>query len=226
MTTTNTHNFNLDLNLLVEEAFERCGTELRTGYDLRTATRSLNLLTIEWANRGINLWTVEQGSIALVAGTATYNLPATTIDLMSQVIRTGTGTTQSDIAITRVSNPTYASIPSKNDTGRPIQIYLDRQAEIPTVTMFPIPNNASYTFVYWFLKRIDDAGTGVNTQHIPFRFLPCMVAGLAYYLSIKIPEAGERTQFLKSEYEEQWLLASTEDREKATLTVAPRTSYI
>ena len=226
MATTNTHAFNLDLNLLVEEAFERCGAELRTGYDLRTATRSLNLLTIEWANRGINLWTVETGTIPLVAGTATYNLPATTIDLMSQVIRTGTGTTQSDIAITRVSNPTYASIPSKNDTGRPIQIYLDRQAEIPTVTMWPIPNDASYTFVYWFLKRLDDAGTGVNTQHIPFRFLPCLVAGLAYYLSMKIPEAAPRIQMLKAEYEEQWLLASTEDREKATLVISPRSSYV
>ena len=226
MTTTSTHAFNLDLNLLVEEAFERCGAELRTGYDLRTATRSLNLLTIEWANRGINLWTVEEGSIPLVAGTATYSLPATTIDLMSQVIRTGSGTTQSDIAISRVSNPTYASIPSKNDTGRPIQVYIDRQAEIPKITLWPIPNNASYTFVYWMLKRIDDAGTGVNTQHIPFRFLPCMVAGLAFYLSLKIPEAGDRTQFLKQEYEEQWLLASTEDREKATLTIAPRSSYV
>ena len=175
MTTTSTHAFNLDLNLLVEEAFERCGSELRTGYDLRTATRSLNLLTIEWANRGINLWTVEQGQIALVAGTATYNLPATTIDLMSQVIRTGSGTTQSDIAISRVSNPTYASIPSKNDTGRPIQVYIDRQAEIPTITVWPIPDTTQpYTFVYWMLKRIDDAGTGVNTQHIPFRFLPLM----------------------------------------------------
>ena len=227
MATTDTHNFNLDLNLLVEEAFERCGSELRTGYDLRTATRSLNLLTIEWANRGINLWTVEQGTIPLVAGTATYDLPATTIDLMSQVIRTGTGTSQSDIAISRVSNPTYASIPSKNDTGRPIQVYINRQAEIPTVTMWPIPDTTQpYTFVYWMLKRIDDAGTGVNTQHIPFRFLPCLVAGLAYYLAIKIPEAGDRVQFLKQEYEEQWLLASTEDREKATLTIAPRSSYV
>jgi hypothetical protein len=200
MATTGTHNFNLDLNLLVEEAFERCGAELRTGYDLRTATRSLNLLTIEWANRGINLWTVEQGTIPLVAGTATYNLPATTIDLMSQVIRTGSGTTQSDIAISRVSNPTYASIPSKNDTGRPIQVYINRQAEIPTshyCGLF-LMTTQPYTFVYWMLKRIDDAGTGVNTQHIPFRFLPCMVAGLAFYLSLKIPGAGDRSQFLKA----------------------------
>ena len=227
MTTTTTHNFNLDLNLLVEEAFERCGAELRTGYDLRTATRSLNLLTIEWANRGINLWTVEQGEVTLVAGTATYDLPATTIDLISQVIRTGTGETQSDIAISRVSNPTYASIPSKNNTGRPIQVYIDRQTNNPKVTMWPIPDaTQTYTFVYWMLKRINDAGTGVNTQHIPFRFLPCMVAGLAYYLSMKIPEAGDRTQFLKQEYEEQWLLASTEDREKATEIITPRNSYI
>ena len=227
MATTTTHNFNLDLNLLVEEAFERCGAELRTGYDLRTATRSLNLLTIEWANRGINLWTVEEGTIPLVAGTATYDLPATTIDLMSQVIRTGTGETQSDIAISRVSNPTYASIPSKNNTGRPIQVYIDRQTNNPKITLWPIPDSTdTYTFVYWMLKRIDDAGTGVNTQHVPFRFLPCLVAGLAYYLSVKIPEAGDRTQFLKQEYEEQWLLASTEDREKATEIITPRNSYI
>jgi hypothetical protein len=227
MATSGTHTFNLDLNLLVEEAFERCGAELRTGYDLRTATRSLNLLTIEWANRGINLWTVEEASIPLVAGTATYDLPATTIDLISQVIRTGTGTTQSDISIARVSNPTYASIPSKNDTGRPIQIYIDRRGpEVPQFTVWPVPNDASYTFVYWYLKRLADAGTGVNTQDIPFRFLTCLVAGLAYYLSLKIPEAGDRVQFLKQEYEEQWLLASTEDREKATEIIAPRNSYI
>jgi len=209
MATTNTHNFNLDLNLLVEEAFERCGAELRTGYDLRTATRSLNLLTIEWANRGINLWTVEQGSIALVAGTATYNLPATTIDLMSQVIRTGTGTTQSDIAITRVSNPTYASIPSKNDTGRPIQIYLDRQAEIPTVTMWPIPNDASYTFVYWYLKRIDDAGDFSNASDVPYRFVPCMTSGLSFYLAQKY--RPELAQQMKLYYEDEFNRALTED---------------
>ena len=228
MATSGTHTFNLDLNLLVEEAFERCGAELRTGYDLRTATRSLNLLTIEWANRGINLWTVEEASIPLVAGTATYDLPATTIDLISQVIRTGTGTTQSDIAITRVSNPTYASIPSKNDTGRPIQIYLDiRGPEVPQFTVWPVPDSTdTYTFVYWYLKRMADVVTGVNTQDIPYRFLPCLVAGLAYYLYIKIPEAGDRVQFLKQEYEEQWLLASTEDREKATEIIAPRNSYI
>jgi len=226
MATTGTTNFNLDLNQLVEEAFERCGAELRTGYDLRTARRSLNLLTIEWANRGINLWTVEQGAIALVQGTATYNLPADTIDLLDFVVRTGTGSSQQDISISRIAVPTYATIPNKNAQGRPIQVYVDRQAEIPTITVWPVPNNETYTFQYWKLKRIDDAGTGVNTQEIPFRFLPCMVAGLAFYLSLKIPGAGDRTQFLKQEYEEQWLLASTEDREKATLSITPRSSYV
>jgi len=226
MATTGTTNFNLDLNQLVEEAFERCGAELRTGYDLRTARRSLNLLTIEWANRGINLWTVEQGAIALVQGTATYNLPADTIDLLDFVVRTGTGSSQQDISISRIAVPTYATIPNKNAQGRPIQVYVDRQAEIPTITVWPVPNNETYTFQYWKLKRIDDAGTGVNTQEIPFRFLPCMVAGLAFYLSLKIPGAGERTQFLKQEYEEQWTLASTEDREKADFRITPRQQFL
>jgi hypothetical protein len=226
MATTETTNFNLDLNQLVEEAFERCGAELRTGYDLRTARRSLNLLTIEWANRGINLWTVEQGAIALVQGTATYNLPADTIDLLDFVVRTGTGSSQQDISISRIAVPTYATIPNKNAQGRPIQVYVDRQAEIPTITVWPVPNNETYTFQYWKLKRINDAGTGVNTQEIPFRFLPCMVAGLAFYLSLKIPGAGERTQFLKQEYEEQWTLASTEDREKADFRITPRQQFL
>ena len=226
MATTGTTNFNLDLNQLVEEAFERCGAELRTGYDLRTARRSINLLTIEWANRGINLWTVEQGAIVLVQGTATYNLPADTIDLLDFVVRTGTGSSQQDISISRIAVPTYATIPNKNAQGRPIQVYVDRQAEIPTITVWPVPNNETYTFQYWKLKRIDDAGTGVNTQEIPFRFLPCMVAGLAFYLSLKIPGAGERTQFLKQEYEEQWTLASTEDREKADMRITPRQQFL
>ena len=226
MATTETTTFNLDLNQLVEEAFERCGAELRTGYDLRTARRSLNLLTIEWANRGINLWTIEQGAIALTQGTATYNLPTDTIDLLDFVVRTGTGTNQQDISISRIATPTYATIPNKNAQGRPIQVYVDRQAETPTITVWPTPDNATYTFQYWKLKRINDAGTGVNTQEIPFRFLPCMVAGLAFYLSLKIPNAGERTQFLKQEYEEQWMLASTEDREKANMRIAPRQQFL
>jgi hypothetical protein len=227
MTTSGTATFNLDLNQLVEEAFERCGQELRTGYDLRTARRSLNLMTAEWANRGINLWTIEEGSIALTNGTATYNLPADTIDLLDHVIRTGTGQNQQDITISRISADTYIAIPAKNATGRPIQVWINRQATQPSINVWPTPNlDNTYTFKYWRLRRIQDAGTGVTTQDIPFRFLPCLVAGLAFYLSMKLPNAGDRTQFLKQEYEEQWNLASTEDREKAAIRFVPRSQYL
>jgi len=221
MATSGTATFDLDLNNLVEEAFERCGVELRSGYDMRTARRSLNLLTIEWANRGINLWTIEEGSIALTDGTGTYNLPADTIDLLDHVIRTGTGTSQSDLSMTRISVSTYASIPNKNVEGRPIQVWIDRQADVPQINVWPVPDG-SYTFTYWRMRRIQDAGNGVNNQDIPFRMLPCLVAGLAYYLSLKIPEAMNRIEMLKASYEEQWTLASAEDREKASLRLAPR----
>jgi len=226
MATSGTATFNLDLNNLVEEAFERCGQELRTGYDLRTARRSLNLLTAEWANRGINLWTIDEGTVSLTSGTSNYNLPADTIDLIEQVIRTGTGQNQQDINITRISASTWGTIPNKNATGRPIQVWINRQASQPQINVWPAPDNNSYTFVYWRLKRIEDAGNGVTTQDIPFRFLPCLVAGLAFYLSMKIPGAEVRTQMLKQEYEEQWLLASTEDREKADIRLAPRRQYL
>jgi len=234
MTTTNTTTFNLDLNNLVEEAFERCGSELRTGYDMRTARRSLNLLTIEWANRGINLWTVDQGVIDLTQGTISYNLPVDTIDLLDHVVRTGMGQSQSDINITRISSSTYSTIPNKNAQGRPIQVWVDRQSgatepsgvAYPTINVWPAPDQSNYySFVYWRLRRIQDAGNGVNTQDIPFRFLPCMVAGLAYYLSLKIPEAMNRIEMLKMAYEEQWNLASTEDRDKASLRLAPREMF-
>lgn len=221
MATSGTAAFDLDLNNLVEEAFERCGVELRTGYDMRTARRSLNLLSIEWANRGINLWTIEEGSIALTDGTGAYNLPADTIDLLDHVIRTGTGTSQSDLSMTRISVSTYASIPNKNVEGRPIQVWIDRQADVPQINVWPVPDG-SYTFTYWRMRRIQDAGNGVNNQDIPFRMLPCLVAGLAYYLSLKIPEAMNRIEMLKASYEEQWTLASAEDREKASLRLAPR----
>ena len=221
MATSGTATFDLDLNNLVEEAFERCGTELRTGYDLRTARRSLNLLTIEWANRGINLWTIEEGAVALTSGTATYDLPAETIDLLDHVIRTGTGTGQSDLSITRISVSTYASIPNKNVQGRPVQLWIDRAATTPQGNVWPVPDG-SYTLSYWRMRRIQDAGNGATTQDIPFRMLPCLVAGLAYYLSLKIPEAMNRIDMLKASYEEQWLLASSEDREKASLRLAPR----
>jgi len=297
--TTGTTSFNLDLNSLVEEAFERCGAELRSGYDMRTARRSLNLLTIEWANRGINLWTIEQGSIPLNQGQITYALPSDTIDLMDMVVRTETGLNQTDITINRISSSTYVTIPNKNAQGRPIQVWVDRQSgdinataitlnggisatdtsitlssvvglnyvgfikidsetigyneisgntlqgcvrgvnnttaashlnnaavsvqRLPNINVWPAPNQSSYySFVYWRLRRIQDAGNGVSTEDIPFRMLPCMVAGLAYYLGMKIPEALSRLEMLKASYEEQWLLASSEDREKADLRLAPR----
>lgn len=232
MVTSGTTAFNLDLNELVEEAFERCGAELRTGYDLRTARRSLNLLTIEWANRGINLWTIEQGSIPLVQGQIVYDLPVDTIDLLEHVVRTQTGQQQTDITINRISIDTYSTIPNKNAQGRPIQVWINRQsgADYPTtgvkepqINVWPAPDQSNYyTFVYWRLRRLQDAGDGVTTQDIPFRFLPCLVAGLAYHLSLKIPGALERSMSLKAQYEELWQQAADEDREKAPLRIAPR----
>lgn len=236
MSTSGTSAFDLNLNELVEEAFERCGAEVRTGYDLRTARRSLNLLTIEWANRGINLWTVEQGSIPLVQGQITYDLPADTIDLIEHTVRTQTGQAQTDIGIGRISVDTYATIPNKNAQGRPIQVWINRRSGAtqpvvgvvpPQINVWPAPDQSNfYTFVYWRLRRLQDAGSGVTTQDIPFRFLPAMVAGLAYHLAMKIPDALPRVDMLKMQYEELWQQASDEDREKAPLRIAPRVSIM
>jgi hypothetical protein len=312
MTTSGTTAFNLDLNDLIEEAFERCGLELRSGYDFRTARRSLNLLTVEWANRGINLWTVEQGQIVMNTGQAMYALPNNTIDLLDQVIRqnTGSSSNQIDINITRIAEPTYASIPNKLTTGRPIQMWINRQSgqssvttatitanvtststtinvsdvtqlpaagfiklnnelisyntltqtstsgvagtltnlgrgqqntipaahtsgavitlsNPPCINVWPTPNaGGGYTFVYWRMRRVQDAGNGVTDQDIPFRFIPCMVAGLAYYISMKKPEVPQdRVLMLKTDYEQQFQLAADEDREKAAWRVVPRNMF-
>jgi len=305
MTTSSTTAFNLDLNDLIEEAFERCGLELRTGYDFRTARRSMNLLTVEWANRGINLWTVEQGQIVMNTGQATYALPNDTIDLLDQTIRQNNGTTnQIDINISRISEPTYMTIPNKLTQGRPIQVWINRQSgqtnnlasttlngainatattitltstvglatsgfikvdnetivysnisgnqllncsrgqantvaashstgasvftqNLPSINVWPTPNaGGGYVFVYYRLRRMQDAGNGVTEQDIPFRFIPCMVAGLAYYISMKKPEvAPERIAMLKADYEQQFQLASEEDREKAPIRFVPRTIF-
>ncbi len=235
MTTTGTATFNLDLNEIVEEAFERCGSELRSGYDLRTARRSLNMLTIEFANKGINLWTVEQGQIPLVQGQIVYDLPADTIDLLDHVVRTGTGQNQTDINITRISGSTYSTIPNKNTQGRPIQVWINRQSgadypvtgvKYPQINVWPTPDGSiPYTFVYWRLRRIQDMGSGVTTADIPFRFLPALVAGLAFHLSLKIPEAAARSADLKAMYDEAFDLAAQEDREKAALRLSPRNYY-
>jgi len=224
MTTSGTSSFNLDLTELVEEAFERASggeRELRSGYDFRTARRSLNLMFAEWASRGLNMWTVEQGAINLVPGQAVYDLPENTVDLIEHSIRNG-NSGQTDLSLSRISVSTYATIPNKTAQGRPVQVYVDRQI-VPRVTVWPVPDDSTpYTLIYWRLRRIEDAGGGVNTQDIPFRFLPCLVAGLAYYIAQKIPEGAPRLGPLKQEYEEAWIIASTEDREKATLRLTPR----
>ena len=232
MATSGTATFNLDLSEIVEEAFERAGSELRTGYDLRTARRSLNLLFADWANRGVNMWTFEQGTINLAQGTATYSLPADTVDLLEHVIRTQPGqqSNQADLTITRISVSTYATIPNKLVQGRPIQVWIQR-LETPQITVWPVPDqgtsqNPYYTFVYWRLRRIQDAGNGTNTMDVPFRFLPCLVAGLAYYLALKIPGADARLPVLKQQYDEAWQLASDEDRDKAAVRFVPRQMFI
>lgn len=228
MATSGTTAFNMDLTEIVEEAFERAGGELRTGYDLRTASRSLNLMFTQWANRGLNMFTYEEGSIPLVAGTATYNLPTDTVDLLEHVIRTGAGSvsTQADLTITRISVSTYATIPNKLTQARPIQVWIER-LDTPRITVWPVPDNTQpYTFVYWRLRRIEDAGTGVNTMDMPFRFYEAMTAGLSYHLALKIPGSMDRLPILKQQYDEAWDLASTEDREKAAARFVPRRMFI
>ena len=307
MATTGTSAFNLDINDIVEEAFERCGKELRSGYDFRTARRSLNLLAIEWANRGINLWTIEQGQIPLYPNQCIYALPTDTIDLLDQVTRTGAGQNQVDININRISESTYSTIPNKNASGRPIQVWINRQTgqsnpttaqlgsnidssittipitgasqlpsagfikidnetiaysaiddgslvycgrgahgtaaashlagaavtvqNLPNINIWPMPDQGSvgnpyYTFVYWRMRRMQDTGTGTGHEDIPFRFLECLISGLAYRLSTKLPDVDPgRIPMLKAEYEQQWLLASEEDREKAANRYVPRVLF-
>ena len=246
MTTSGTASFNLDFAEIVEEAFERCGREMRTGYDLRTARRSMNLLIGEMANRGINLWTVEQGQIPMVTGQATYDLPVDTVDLLDHVIRTGTGQNQIDINISRIAEPTYSTIPNKNAQGRPIQVWIQRMTgaqyplpgpngtnqvtgiNAPKITVWPTPQDPGnqYTFVYWRLRRIQDVNSGTNTLDIPFRFLNCMIAGLAFYLSMKLPDIpGDRIAALKMDYMEQLDLATSEDRDKAPVRFVPRNTF-
>jgi hypothetical protein len=307
--TTGTTVFNLDMNDLIEEAFERCGQELRTGYNFRTARRSLNLLTIEWANRGLNFWTVEQGQIPMVTGQAMYPMPTDTINLLDTVIRQSNGTSnQIDINISSISESTYMSLPNKLAQGRPIQVWYNRQSgqenlttvyltqsinttdttitvsdvsqlttsgfvkignetisypnvnpvtnqlincargqngttaashtagtstlltvqNLPAINVWPTPNapGDQYMFVYYRMRRIQDAGTGTSIQDIPFRFIPCMVAGLAYLLSMKLPDVDpQRVMGLKAEYEQQWEMASAEDRDTSPLRFVPRNLF-
>ena len=305
MTTTGTSVFDMDFTEIAEEAWERAGREMRSGYDLRTARRSMNLMTIEWQNRGINMWTIEQGTIDLVQGLNTYPLPLDTIDLMEHVIRTGqsNASTQADLTITRISVSTYATIPNKLTQARPIQVWVQRLSgqtsstlltldgaitssattitldstvglaaagyikldseiiyyqyisgntlnvcsrgqadttaashidatavyvpQLPAVTVWPTPDGStSYQFVYWRLRRVQDAGSGVSTSDMNFRFLPCLVAGLGYYIAMKVPELVSRLDMLKMAYEEQFQLAAGEDREKASSMFVPRQQFI
>lgn len=311
MTTSSVSAFNLDLTEMVEEAFERAGSEMRTGYDLRTARRSMNLMFADWANRGVNMWTFEQDVITLVQGQPTYALPDDTVDLLEHVIRTNANSqsNQSDLTITRISVSTYATIPNKLNQGRPIQIWIQRlsaqdsllpgtlQAAITntatsipitslvnvpnagfvkigteligfneyqaatsttpayllnctrgqgnttaashsvgdliyysqkqSVTVWPTPDGSqSYQLVYWRMRRLQDAGNGVNTMDVPFRFIPALAAGLAYYIALKVPNGLERLTVLKSQYDEAWNNAAQEDQEKAAVRFVPRQMYI
>ena len=229
MATSGTTAFDMNFTEIAEEAWERAGREMRSGYDLRTARRSMNLLTIEWQNRGINLWTIDEGTINMVEGTSQYDLPADTIDLLEQVIRTNSGVTatQSDLTITRISVSTYASIPNKLTQGRPIQVYIERLRDNPKINVWPVPDQSSYyVFKYYRMRRIQDAGSGVETADMNFRFLPCLVAGLAYYIAMKDPDLAPRIEMLKVMYEEQFALAAGEDREKSPARFVPRIGYV
>jgi hypothetical protein len=305
MTTTGSTLFNMDFTEIAEEAWERAGREMRSGYDLRTARRSMNLMTIEWQSKGINMWTMEQGIINLTPGLSTYALPTDTIDLLEHVIRTGqnTASTQADLTITRISVSTYATIPNKLQQARPIQVWIQRLSgetnptalvvasavsstdttitlnsvvgiagsgfirldsediyytyvtgnvlggvfrgqnnttavshnvatpvfvpQLPAITVWPTPDNSTpYQFVYYRLRRVQDAGAGVETADMNFRFLPCLVAGLAYHIAIKVPELMPRIEMLKQIYNETFEIAAGEDREKAAIRLVPRQMFI
>ena len=215
-----------DLPDIFEEAYERAGIELNTGYDLRTARRSLNIMLLEWQNRGLNLFTIDEGTLAIAAGTATYTMPTDTIDVIEHNIRTGTGTSQVDTALERISVSNYAAQSNKNTTGRPSQIYVQRLAAETKVTLWPVPDNA-YTLSFFRLKGIDGLASGVGaTAAIPPRFIPCLVAGLAYQIAMKKPEAIARVVPLKQEYEYQFELAAGEDSETASIRFVPHSTFL
>lgn len=223
MTTSGTTIFDLDIVFLIEEAYEQCGIESRSGYDMRTARRSLDLMFLDWANRGLNMWTIEQREQALTSGDGEYQLDADIVDLVEHVVRVPNTTDITDYELVRVSLTTYATQTAKELSGRPTQIYIDRQRQGPVVHLWPIPEQSGYILVYWVLRRIEDAGVFTNTVDAPFRFLPALTHGLAYYLARKkAPGNTELIARLKGEYEEVWQRAADEDREKAPLALVPR----
>ena len=227
MATSGTSTWNLDIDEIIEEAYERAGLgRAFSGADYRTARRSLNLLSQEFANRGINLWTIEDATQALSSGTATYTLPTNTVSILDYAIRTGSSSTQVDTAITRMHVGDYASLSNKNSTGRPTQIYIERLRDAPQITVWPVPNDNSYTLVYYRVKRIEDSSNGGEYQYdAPTRFLPAIVSGLAYHIALKSPTAVERVPMLKKFYEEEWQLAASEDRERTNFKITPSTGY-
>jgi len=221
MATSGTSTFNLEFDEIIEEAYERCGLESRTGYDMKTARRSLGLLFMEWANRGLNLWTIEQRSVAMVAGTNNYNLPTDTVNILSAVVRTGTGSAQQDITLDRISQNEYLHLPDKNTQARPSQYYLQRTTT-PVLFVYPAPDASTYTFQYYVVRRIEDVGAFTNNADVVFRFMPCLVAGLAYYIAVK--KVPEKVPLLKQLYEEEFARAAMEDRDTASVYLTPEIS--
>lgn len=223
MATSGTSAFGLDIQNVIEEAFDRCGIRARTGYDMRTARRSIDLLGLEWQNRGINFWTVEQITVSLSASTASVTLPSDTIDVIEAFIRTGSGTSQSDLSMTRISASGYGNIPNKNTEGRPVNFWIDKQRDAPLMYLWPVPDVGTYTLYYYKLRRIEDTGTepAATDPDVPARFLPALVSGLAHKLSSKYPAAYPRMQDLKAEYEEQWMNALSADRDRASVRLVP-----
>lgn len=219
MTTSGSRDFNIDVAEIIEEAYERCGLEVRTGYDAKTARRSLNLMFAEWTNRGLNLWTVAQGTTTVTQGTATYTLAADVADILDMVLRRD-GT---DYEMERISRGDYFDFPNKTDQGRPSQFYFDRQIQ-PVINLWQTPENSTDQLVYYYVRRIEDADTLQNTTAVPYRFYPCMVAGLAYYLAMK--KAPERIQLLKAVYEEEFQRAAEEDEDRVPLKLQPSARYL
>ena len=219
MATSGSRDFDLDVAEIIEEAYERCGLESRTGYDLKTARRSLNIMFADWANRGLNLWTVEQSTQALTDGTASYTLSADFTDLLEVVVRRS-GT---DFMLTKMSRGEYLNIPTKTQEGRPTQYYFDRKTT-PSITLWPTPENSTDTLVFYYVRRIQDVDAQVNTTDAPFRFLPCVIAGLSYYLAVK--KAPDRIQLLKSIYEEEFQRASDEDDDRVPLKLTPDIKFL
>ena len=219
MTTSGSRDFNLDVGEIIEEAYERCGLEVRTGYDARTARRSLNLMFADWANRGLNLWTVKQGTITLTAGQAQETLTADVVDILEVTLRRS----NTDYEVERISRGEYATLPNKTTQGRPSQYYFDRQID-PVINLWSVPENSTDQLIYYYVQRIEDADALVNTTDMPFRFYPCMVAGLAYYIAMK--RAPERIQLLKSVYEEEFQRAADEDEGRTPLKLQPSLSYL